>query len=97
MNSHKYNVDYFIEKFEAIPAKHWTTYQYDNGKGQYCALGHCGAISGRTTNESRALVEIMNRGVVNINDNPSKLGRTPRTRILAVLRRIKAGKSVVPK
>jgi hypothetical protein len=37
----KYNVDYFIKKFEAIPETKWIT-TYLNLEDAYCALGHCG-------------------------------------------------------
>lgn len=38
-----YDVDYFIKKFKAIPAHHWTTHVFfDDRSGQMCALGLCG-------------------------------------------------------
>ncbi len=39
-----YDVDYFIEKFEAIPEKYWATGTFRNitiGPGALCAQGHC--------------------------------------------------------
>lgn len=40
----KYNVDYFIKKFNAIPSKNWGTKQYKKGN-RFCAMGHCGVFS----------------------------------------------------
>lgn len=37
----KYDVDYFIEKFEAIPEKFWMEGAFKQGKRK-CANGHCG-------------------------------------------------------
>lgn len=36
-----YDVDYFINKFEAIPENKWTTGFFKNN-GKCCANGHCG-------------------------------------------------------
>lgn len=39
----KFDVDYFINKFEAIPGTNWTTGELWNSQtGACCALGHCG-------------------------------------------------------
>lgn len=91
----KYTIDYFIKKFSAIPSKKWTTGTYDNGKGQKCALGHCGASEkyGPVTYESQTLSRILWElaPVSNINDGISAStyrpkGKSPRTRILNALR-----------
>ena len=37
----KYTVDYFLEKFDAIPEEKWTTRAFSNDEGQRCAEGHC--------------------------------------------------------
>jgi len=42
----KYNVDYFIKKFSAIPEERWCVRMFDNGQGQNCAFGHLGARTG---------------------------------------------------
>jgi hypothetical protein len=45
MRKPKYNLDYFIRKFEAIPEDQWCTGDFVkvvNGKEQRCAFGHCG-------------------------------------------------------
>lgn len=39
----RYDVDYFIAKFEAIPEKAWKTgCAGERGDDRHCALGHCG-------------------------------------------------------
>ncbi len=40
-----YDIDYFIEKFSAIPDDKWGKYNLRNNAGQRCALGHCGVKS----------------------------------------------------
>ena len=101
-----YDVDYFIEKFEAIPEELWLfdgEFVDANNKACRCALGHCGARSGytgdtETTPESDALAKILSSDknsyydVASINDFPSIKypQRTPKQRILAALRDVKA-------
>lgn len=36
-----YTVDYFIDKFSAIPEDKWAIYTQHDGKGRHCALGWC--------------------------------------------------------
>lgn len=36
-----YTIQYFIDKFEAIPEEKWCTHTQQNDKGQRCAFGHC--------------------------------------------------------
>jgi len=39
----KYDIQYFIDKFEAIPENKWIKGTvYDTNSGRCCALGHCG-------------------------------------------------------
>jgi|SRR6185436_16984899 len=40
----KYNVEYFIRKFNKIPNKLFTTQKFQDGN-KYCAQGHCGILS----------------------------------------------------
>jgi len=59
----KYDIQYFIDKFEAIPAEKWTRgVVYDASNDTYCALGHCGIreAGGRwtKTEEANALENI---------------------------------------
>lgn len=57
-----YNVDYFINKFQAIPENMWI--MFDQGKygGPCCAFGHCRQSSsdyyGSDTDEGRALAKL---------------------------------------
>jgi hypothetical protein len=92
----KYDVDYFIKKFEAIPEVNWTTGVFNDGCGRFCALGHCGETFGRTSQEAFALRDLLdfelNESITRINDGncPEYDQPTPRARILAALRDIKA-------
>lgn len=52
-------VDYFINKFEAIPEEQWCVDVFSNGKGAHCANGHCGAGCAGTTTESRAFQKVI--------------------------------------
>jgi hypothetical protein len=47
----KYTVEYFINKFEAIPEENWCTLSFMNGNAK-CAYGHCGVFN-RDTFESK--------------------------------------------
>lgn len=72
----KYTVDYFIKKFNKIPAKEIGTLQLSN----HCALWHCGVrlrsdLSYSTTDESTALIRLFSgsnskdwRAVYRVND-----------------------------
>jgi len=46
-----YDIDYFIKHFEPIKEEKWCIGDIDNGQGQYCTMGHLGAIHGRYKNE----------------------------------------------
>lgn len=92
----KYDVDYFIAKFSAIPKNKWTTKKYSDGNGAHCALGHCGATEETLVNtEVSALTQIIFDAfkyyVSEINDFENSLaaGKHPRTRILNALKYIK--------
>ena|ERR1700733_9702192 len=99
-------VDDFIAKFEAIPEEMWITDSFRSPDGARCALGHCGAdmicdpagVITTTTPESLALNELfrIHIGVLaeHVNDKRDGFKRylqpTPKQRILAALRDIKA-------
>lgn len=88
----KYDVDYFINKFEAIPEEEWGTGTYNNLEGQKCAYGHCGAPY--NTEETEALDKIRGPGnwaIATINDGKCPLYNqdTPKQRILAALNDLK--------
>lgn len=96
----KYNIDYFIKKFTAIPEGKWCTGMYLNDNDQSCALGHCGvryteSCGYNKTDEANALITIFGRSgkVININDFELELGNTPRTRILRALKEKKNEKT----
>lgn len=95
----KYDVDYFIKKFSAIPRSKWCTNSYMKAERR-CAFGHCGRgfvwVGGAhvftDTWEAISLEKIVVDGsVASINDgkDPRFPQKTPKGRILAALRRIK--------
>lgn len=99
----KYTVDYFINKFKAIPPSKWTTGELINESGQCCALGHCGMVDGGLSNdwteEGLTLDNLFSgclpQGAVAINDGDDGefTQKTPKGRILAALRKIKRARS----
>jgi hypothetical protein len=96
-----YTVDYFIEKFKAIPKKEWCTQVFVNRKGQKCAFGHCGStVDNASSLESDALENLIdtNLSIVSVVNTVSAINdgrdfrfqqKTPKLRILAALRWIK--------
>ena len=90
-----YTVDYFIEKFSAIPLERWVT--HDIGRdGNHCAFGHCGLIfdkdskTWQATEESRQLQLLFGDDKVTIiNDKAIKYGNNPKDRILNKLKSLK--------
>lgn len=94
-----YDVDYFIEKFEAIPEKLWAIGILEDGD-RHCAMGHCGVRhynTGCFSWEAMALGNIfitnLGMGIVFINDRSEYSAfqqPTPKKRILAALRYIKS-------
>lgn len=90
-------VDYFIEKFEAIPAGKWTTGKFIDGD-KCDAMGHCGERGVERefdTDEAENLftlvLEHLKDDIANINDgdNPNFKQKTAKGRVLAALRCIK--------
>lgn len=96
----KFDVDYFIQKFEAIPEEKWCTVKYRD-RGACCSLGHCGEgmddeYGFSVTDEAEALKKMVFIGlddadVPSINDGQDNRFQqpTPKQRILAALRQIK--------
>lgn len=95
-----YTVEYFLTKFGAIEEDQWCEGAYEDGAGQHCALGLCGAKHsdiGPTTfpEEARALDNLLKRELgispSMLNDGHSIHFRqpTPKQRILAGLEEIK--------
>lgn len=95
-----YNADYFINKFEPIPESKWCIYAMINDKGQKCARGHCNAgirmdIKIYPSIEDNALCELFEKlghQVWDVNNgyHGPYQQLTPKQRILAALRDIKA-------
>jgi hypothetical protein len=100
----KYDVDYFINKFEAIPEDKWHIGALRNEDGyKRCALGHCCGESipeyfGITNRPTEMCNDLSNffRGLINadvgiVNDGSDTRYKqsTPKQRILAALRDIK--------
>lgn len=102
----KYDVDYFLNKFEAIPEEKWITGDLEFN-GCHCALGHAGVVDNGSqwveTEESIALAILLGgnmnispydrfRVVYRINDNKVRYNHeTPKQRILAALNDVKNG------
>lgn len=92
-----YDIDYFIEKFKAIPDKEWTTGTFTRKHYEHCAMGHCGVDWQKRTNEGDALANIFLTkiknctAVANVNDGKNILFQqeTPKARILAALEWLK--------
>lgn len=92
----KYDVDYFINKFMAIPEDRWCQGEFENDLGQCCTLGHCGMNGSEFTEEGWALSELVSEyyyksgityhPVTKINDGD---GPNPKENILRVLTKIK--------
>lgn len=94
----EYTVDYFIEKFEAIPLEKWTIGKFIDEEERCCALGHCGARKHQSLYgivEARALnnliIDKLHTSPTVINDLFYKGEETPKHRILRALKDIKNG------
>lgn len=98
----KYTVGYFIRKFKAIPGNQWCCGQFVNARGQKCVLGHLGARGVRLASgfqlpePAQALVKLVKDGgitydIADINNHSfgGFTQKTPRARVLAVLRYLK--------
>lgn len=103
----EYNVDYFIQKFEAIPDEDWGVGVLERG-GKKCVLAICGVVHGedgwQPTPEARALGGLFGfenwKSIYEINDGhhgpATKMWAsnetTPKARILAALQAVKEGR-----
>ena len=96
----KFDLDYFIAKFEAIPDEKWCRGSLLNQEGQSCALGHCGVgadvMSTEDTNwtdEGRALQALTNERIWMVNDSfcssYNEYGQTPKERVINYLKELK--------
>lgn len=93
----KYDVDYFIKKFEAIPEDKWCIIDFLKENGQMCALGHCGV---REVNndvilpeEATNLISLFGGDIIHVTSVNDCYGfnnfKTPKHAILAKLNDIK--------
>jgi hypothetical protein len=99
-----FNIDYFITKFEAIPADRWCEAEFTNRAGNHCALGHCGMQDSvkdiKWTVEANALkdlapdiMSVNDYGYVDLRDEHATLwGRHPKERVVNYLKAIKEGR-----
>lgn len=97
-----YTVDYFINKFEAIPEEQWCVGTTEDDNGRHCAWGHIVRPKCRIAdylNESRALMILLRDAGLDDCGDPSSINNgwhdsyrqpTPKQRILAALYDIKA-------
>lgn len=94
----RYSVEWFIKKFEKIPPSLWTTGSFRvhlKDRVLCCALGHCGHGTGRPVPmEALCLMAIFAEAglsVPRVNDDysPDAQRKTPKGRILYVLRKIR--------
>lgn len=93
----KFDLEYFIDKFEAIPEDQWTTGEYINDDGCKCAYGHCGLRgSVSDTKESYALFNLdcnAKDSITCVNDNYNNsyihLGSTPKQRVVNYLKSLR--------
>lgn len=95
----KYDVEFFINKFEAIPEDKWCTHRFGDGEGRHCALGHCEGEGWAITEETSALIGISNKysipifgdlcTIAAINDGCLDNTGTPKQRVVNFLKQVK--------
>lgn len=102
-----YNVDFFINKFEAIPEDRWCVHTVTDEYGRHCAWGHLESYLGDSFLLSsdypmiKSFTSLFKKYGLNKNGDPGNInnGRdkryqqpTPKQRILAALYDIKKSK-----
>lgn len=97
MDTHqtRFDIDFFISKFSAIPDERWCEADFNNKLGQSCALGHCGVLrsselmfDGETDivavhpsrAEGRALWEILRCNIGSVNNGGNPRYQQPTPR-----------------
>lgn len=94
-----YDVDFFIKKFSAIAEVFWFVGDYQNEDGtKFCAAGHCGGYQGMPSDSEAQFLcnliaaELYPYSIGGINDGKCMAypQPTPKQRVLAALRDIKA-------
>lgn len=58
-----YTVDYFINKFEAIPEDNWLIREFMDDKGSCCVMGHCDYTYNNGLTERGCLEELFKQGL----------------------------------
>ena len=105
----KFTIDYFVEKFKAVPDNLWTISGCVDSQGRKDCLGHCGCRTDLITEEGDALIDILSnydpdpfRSVflcAMINDGEgfaAKYGNTPKERVLSRLKELSLALINVP-
>lgn len=96
METTNYDVDDMIKFFNSFDESMWHVGAYSNGGGKYCAAGLCGAHEFKSTPRADALnilfSDHLKASIPHINDGLDMRYQqpTPKQRILAALRDIKA-------
>lgn len=93
----KFDLEYFVSKFEAIPDDQWITGEFFDERGCKCAYGHCGAVNSSTdTIESSKLLDLdleHSFRIAAVNDNTdneySAYGSTPKQRVVNYLKSLR--------
>jgi hypothetical protein len=93
----KYNIDFFIHKFQNIPSEQWCCWQIADKVGRKNVLGHLGLDAGKSPNNVEEVREFLNltnqktTSIKHINDGVfyPELGSTPKDRIINFLNKLK--------
>lgn len=89
----KYNLEYFIAKFESIPEYKWLCGEFSDEYGECkCALGHCGVRQETDTPEGDYLLELTDFDIAEVNDGVrgyDTLGSTPKQRVVNYLKSLR--------
>ena len=91
----EFTIDYFIEKFEAIPESQWCIKTTEDEFGRKDASGHCGVKrSGPLTREALVLnkfvyTDYLCISYVNDGTLAAATGSTPKARVVNVLKKLK--------
>ena len=97
-----YTLQYFRDKFAAIPDNKWCMRVFTSPSGAHCALGHCMGKDAWTApmSELRSLSDLLRNSIQEfthgysvalVNDDEENvygLGTTPKQRVLALIDRV---------
>jgi len=88
------DLNYFIEKFEAIPVEKWGTKKFKHA-GRCCGFGHLGCVNAAADTADGVILMRLLGGPLpamdffNVNDGKGeygKLGNTPKERVISYLK-----------